>query len=246
MNGGTVERMANVIDRVTGGRVESGTATPLWVRFSVQMSADVPDLAGVLAEALGEPVRIDRRGAAVDVIVTRRNPEPVRLRPLMRGLGEQIPPLTATLGLADDGSPLLARLAGDVVGNIVAPAELLPTLAASLALRKNGERLLAGGREVAAGLRRLIDYRRNGGEADPAVVAFLASTDGLDAAMLQRGPAVHVHVVAAGRADGLPFGLQIERNGTGMVARCSAGEVIRFTPATVEGGGPALLEGGPK
>ena len=238
-----IEQMSDIIDRVTGGRVSSGTATPLWVRFRVQMSADVPDLAKALAEALGEPVRVERRGAAVDVTVTRRNPEPVRLRALVHQLGEQIPPVTCVLGLADDGAPLLARLPGESVGNIVAPAALLPTLAASLALRKNGERLLAGGRDVAEGLRRLIDHRRHGGEIEPSVIAFLESTAGLTADMLKCGPGVGVHVVAAGDSDGLPFGLRIEHSGKGMLARCVEGN-IPFFPATVERGGPALLPRG--
>ena len=121
----TVLSMHKVPVRVTGG-----TVTPRWVRFQVlpSMGAKISKIRSLneeLAAALNAPdCRISRRGAAVAVDVPREQAESVRLLPLMRELQSQddengIPPKTATLGLADDGAPLLIRLPSPDVAHIL-------------------------------------------------------------------------------------------------------------------------------
>ncbi|MGC8947480.1 MAG: DNA translocase FtsK, partial [Anaerolineae bacterium] len=96
-------------------RVTGGTVTPRWIRFQVVPAlgariASITGLAEELAAALDVPtVRVACRGAAVAVEVPREDPHPVRLLPLLQGL-HNVPPVTAVLGIADDGVPLLIRL----------------------------------------------------------------------------------------------------------------------------------------
>ncbi|MGD8244428.1 MAG: DNA translocase FtsK, partial [Anaerolineae bacterium] len=98
-------------------RVTGGTVTPRWVRFQVLPAvgariSKIKRLSEELAAALDATnCRVARRGAAVDVEIPRDDPQPVRLMPLYRELDrEGVPPLTAILGLAGDGVPLLIRL----------------------------------------------------------------------------------------------------------------------------------------
>jgi S-DNA-T family DNA segregation ATPase FtsK/SpoIIIE len=109
-------------------RVTGGTVAPRWVRFQVlpQIGAKISGITGLdeeLAAALNAPdCRVSRRGAAVDIEVPRDDPLPVRLLPLYRRLDEgkgSIPPTTAVLGLAEDGTPLMIRLSSPDVGHIL-------------------------------------------------------------------------------------------------------------------------------
>jgi len=108
-------------------RVTGGTVTPRWVRFQVlpAVGAKISRIKGLseeLAAALDvSSCRVSRRGAAVDVEVPREDPQPVRLLPLFRQLNDEggIPPVTATLGLAEDGAPLLIRLPSPDVAHIL-------------------------------------------------------------------------------------------------------------------------------
>jgi len=102
--------------------------TPRWTRFQVLpvVGGDVSrikDLSGELAAALGAAeCQVLRRGAAVTVEIPRNDPQPVRLVPLYRQLTNEpngILPMTAVLGLADDGAPLLIRLPSPDVGNVL-------------------------------------------------------------------------------------------------------------------------------
>lgn len=105
-------------------RVTGGTVTPRWIRFQVVPAlgariASITGLAEELAAALDAPaVRVARRGAAIAVEVPREDPHPVRLRPLLEGL-HNVPPVTAVLGIADDGVPLLIRLPSPDVAHIL-------------------------------------------------------------------------------------------------------------------------------
>ncbi|MDW8068416.1 MAG: DNA translocase FtsK [Anaerolineae bacterium] len=105
-------------------RVTGGTVTPRWVRFQVvpALGARVGAITGLaeeLAVALGaSSVRVARQGAAIAVEVPREDPHPVRLLPLLRGL-RNVPPVTAVLGIADDGVPLLIRLSSPDVAHIL-------------------------------------------------------------------------------------------------------------------------------
>lgn len=109
-------------------RVTGGTVTPRWVRFQVlpAVGAKISKIKGLseeLAAALDAPTcRVSRRGAAVAVEVPRDDPQPVRLLPLYRQLDEdgvRIPSITAVLGLAEDGSPLLIRLPSPDVAHVL-------------------------------------------------------------------------------------------------------------------------------
>lgn len=114
--------MHKIPARVTGGGV-----TPRWIRFQVlpAVGAKISKIKGLseeLAAALDAPnCRVSRRGAAVDIEVPRDHPQPVRLLPLYRQLDlDDVPPATATLGLADDGAPLLIRLPSPDVAHVLA------------------------------------------------------------------------------------------------------------------------------
>ena len=131
-------------------RVTGGTVTPRWVRFQVlpAMGAKISKIKGLseeLAAALdAHSCRVSRRGAAVAVEVPRDDPQPVRLLPLFRQLeGEDggIPAVTAVLGLAEDGAPLLIRLPSPDVAHILVAGTtgsgktvLLQTMILSLAM----------------------------------------------------------------------------------------------------------------
>jgi DNA segregation ATPase FtsK/SpoIIIE, S-DNA-T family len=149
-----VLELHSVDAHVTGGAV-----TPRWIRFQVlpAIGAKISKIKGLseeLAAALDVPdCRVSRRGAAIAVEVPRDDPRPVRLLPLYRQLtarpGDSIPPLTAVLGLAEDGAPLLIRLPSpDVTHILVAGATgsgktvLLQSIILSLAV-SNSRRALS-------------------------------------------------------------------------------------------------------
>lgn len=145
-------------------RVHGATVSPRTVRFMVTPAlgariATVRNLSEELAMALGaQDVRVAREGSDLTVEMPRADAEPVRLASLMRSLAH-IPPLTACLGLAEDGRPLLLRLPSpDVAHVLVAGAtgsgktELLRALILSLALTNRQSKL-----QVA-----LIDPKRRG------------------------------------------------------------------------------------
>ncbi len=98
------------------GRVWGATVTPRFIRFQVTTAMGtrvnkVSDLSEEIALSLG--VRSAR-------IYRQNESEPVRLLPLCRRVG-QAPPLTAVLGLDEEGAPLLLRLPSpDVVHVLVA------------------------------------------------------------------------------------------------------------------------------
>ena len=109
-------------------RVTGGTVTPRWVRFQVlpAVGAKISKIKGLSEEVAAaldaSSCRISRRGAAVAVEVPREDPKPVRLLPLFDQLNtadEHIPPVTAVLGLAEDGAPLLIRLPSPDVAHIL-------------------------------------------------------------------------------------------------------------------------------
>jgi len=130
-------------------RVTGGTVTPRWVRFQVlpAVGAKISKIKGLseeLAAALdARNCRVSRRGAAVAVEIPRDDPQPVRLLPLFRQLddGGDVPPVTAILGLAEDGAPLLIRLPSPDVAHILVAGTtgsgktvLLQTMILSLAM----------------------------------------------------------------------------------------------------------------
>jgi len=127
-------------------RVTGGTVTPRWVRFQVlpAIGARISTIKGLseeLAAALDTSnVRVARQGAAVQVEMPREDSRPVMLLPLLRGL-EDLPPVTAALGLGDDGIPLLIRLPSPDVAHVLVAgttgsgkSALLRTMVLSLAV----------------------------------------------------------------------------------------------------------------
>ena len=108
-------------------RVTGGTVTPRWVRFQVLPTigakiSHIKNLHEELAAALDAPsCRVSRHGAAIAVEVPRDDPQPVRLLPLYNQLDPKArqSPITATLGLAEDGAPLLTRLPSPDVAHIL-------------------------------------------------------------------------------------------------------------------------------
>ena len=136
-------------------RVTGGVVTPRWVSFQVipaigQKISRIKAMSEELAAALdASHCRVTRRGAAVSVEIARDDPQPVRLLPLysqltdQAGLGGQreIPPITAILGLAEDGAPLMIRLPSPDVAHILVAGTtgsgktiLLQTMALSMAM----------------------------------------------------------------------------------------------------------------
>ncbi|MCP4540235.1 MAG: DNA translocase FtsK [Chloroflexi bacterium] len=129
-----LEFQANRIEAVltlhkVPARVTGGTVTPRWVRFQVlpALGAKISRIKGLseeLAAALDAAnCRVSRRGAAVDVQVPRDDPQPVRFLSLYRQLiedtGDPLPPVTAILGLGEDGVPLLIRLPSPDVAHVL-------------------------------------------------------------------------------------------------------------------------------
>jgi S-DNA-T family DNA segregation ATPase FtsK/SpoIIIE len=108
------------------GRVWGATITPRFIRFQVTTAmgtkvSKVSDLSEEIALSLGvRSARVYRKQGAIQVEVPRDQPEPVRLLPLCQRIGEA-PPVTAVLGLDDEGTPLLLRLPSpDIVHVLVA------------------------------------------------------------------------------------------------------------------------------
>ncbi|MBI4771166.1 MAG: DUF87 domain-containing protein, partial [Chloroflexi bacterium] len=134
-------------------RVHGGEVSPRWVRFHLSPApgariATVRNLSEELALALGAPdVRVARDGEMLAVEIPRPDAEPVRLLPFLRSL-PFIPPLTACLGMADDGRPLLLRLPSPDVAHVLVAGttgsgktELIRSMILSLALRNRQSRL---------------------------------------------------------------------------------------------------------
>ena len=140
----------NIPGRATGGQV-----TP-WViryRFDLERPGDADHARGLadeLASALGvSACRVYRRGMAVVVEYPRGEGVPVHLLPLLRRV-KNVPPVTAALGVDDEGVPLLIRLPAPEVGHVLVVGEagagktnLLRAMALSLALRHPKGRDLA-------------------------------------------------------------------------------------------------------
>lgn len=106
---------------VTGGNV-----TPRCVQFMVTPSAGtqlsrIESLARQIAAALGVPsAEVIRHGSTLRIDVPRRDPQLVRLLSMLSRIQpNRIPFGTATLGLADDGAPLLMRLPSPLVGHVL-------------------------------------------------------------------------------------------------------------------------------
>jgi S-DNA-T family DNA segregation ATPase FtsK/SpoIIIE len=134
-------------------RVHGGAVAPRRIRFLLTPAlgarvASVRKLSEELAMALGvDDVRVARQGEAIAVEVARADAEPVRLLSLLRNL-RAVPPVTAVLGVAEDGRPLLLRLPAPEVAHVLVAGttgsgktELMRALLVSLALSNRQSRL---------------------------------------------------------------------------------------------------------
>jgi S-DNA-T family DNA segregation ATPase FtsK/SpoIIIE len=118
-------------------RVTGGTVTPRLVRFQISTPLgvrvkQVSSLAEELALSLGAPsCRVYREGSEVQVEVPRQDSQSVHLLDLCRSLrrerprglgpthGETVPPVTAVLGIDQEGVPLLLRLPSPNVAHVL-------------------------------------------------------------------------------------------------------------------------------
>lgn len=105
-------------------RVEGGVVTPRYIRFNMRAQLgtkvrQVASLAEEIAMALGKrDARVVRHGAGISVEVARNHAEPVRLLPLCSRL-PTMPPVTAVLGVEEQGAPLLLRLTAPDVAHVL-------------------------------------------------------------------------------------------------------------------------------
>jgi len=146
-----LNRQADVIESVLAAhkiqsKVWGGTVTPRFVRFDLTTSLEtrvqkVLALREEVAMRLGVPdIRVYRKGDAIRVEVPRSDLAVVRFDALRKRL-KSIPPLTAILGVDEDGAPLLLHIASPDVAHILVAGTtgsgktiLLKTLILSLAL----------------------------------------------------------------------------------------------------------------
>lgn len=162
--------MHNVPAKVTGGTVTPRWIRFQVLPAVGAKISKIRGLNEEIAAGLNVPnCRVSRRGAAISIEVPRDDPQPVRFVPLYRQLTEQdnfltaakvtitdqynrpipsppptptsIPPVTAILGLAEDGTPLLIRLPSPEVAHILVAGTtgsgktvLLQTMVLSLAM----------------------------------------------------------------------------------------------------------------
>jgi S-DNA-T family DNA segregation ATPase FtsK/SpoIIIE len=135
-------------------RVTGGTVTPRLVRYQLltPLGVKLRQVAGLseeIALSLGAPsCRVYRQEGQVQVEVPRAEGEPVLLLDVCRRLGREgargrhtVPPVTAILGLDQQGVPLLLRLPSPNVAHVLVAGTtgsgktaLARTLIASLAL----------------------------------------------------------------------------------------------------------------
>lgn len=125
----TLEMQADMIEEVLArhkvkSRVKGGAVMPRYVRFQLVTEMGtrvnkVASLAEEIALALGKrEARIYRQGASINVEVPRSQPEPIRLLRLAARLATP-PPVTAVLGVEENGTPLLLRLTSSNVAHVL-------------------------------------------------------------------------------------------------------------------------------
>ena len=246
-------------------RVTGGTVTPRWVRFEVQPAAGsklgkIRQLNDELAAALGVPdCQIARRGAALDVEIPRDTPKTVQLLPLLAQIiegGDAIPPVTATLGLADDGAPLLVRLPSPYVGHVLVcgmdgagKTLLLRDIALSLAMTNGPETLRVVGIDLDGDLGTLTGLphlARPVIQDDAMVAEALQSLVRLMVARQQTdhtgGEFPRIVVIIDGLANLLAAAGESARSALAQLLQTGADAAIHVVAATRD---PAELDGFP-
>jgi S-DNA-T family DNA segregation ATPase FtsK/SpoIIIE len=134
-------------------RVAGGTVTPRLVRFhllpapGIKLRA-VVGLAEELAMSLGvQSARVYRRDGQLEIEIPREDFAMVRLKSLLKHLGE-LPAGTAVLGRDDEGTPLLLRIPSPDVAHVLicgttgsGKTMLARTMITSLALKQSARDL---------------------------------------------------------------------------------------------------------
>ena len=146
-----LNRQADVIESVLAAhkiqsKVWGGTVTPRFIRFDLTTTLEtrvqkVLALREEVAMRLGVPdIRVYRKGDAIRVEVPRSDAVVVRFDALRKQM-KRMPPLTAILGVDEEGAPLLLNIASPDVAHILVAGTtgsgktiLLKTLILSLAL----------------------------------------------------------------------------------------------------------------
>ncbi len=125
----TLEMQADSIEAILArhkvrARVNGGAVTPRFIRFDVTAEAGtkvdkIKALAEEIAMALKtREARIYRQGGGLHVEVPHDTQEAVRLLPVCKRL-THVPPVTAVLGVEQDGTPLLLRLPAPDVAHVL-------------------------------------------------------------------------------------------------------------------------------
>ena len=138
----SLDAIADKIDRVllddgTQGRCIGGTVTHRLTRFDLETTdRRVLAMGEAFTKAIGRPAKVAIVNHSI-VIEVPKKAAPLTLATLHKMI-KQVPPLTATLGIDEDGRPLLLRIPAADVGNVLingpgSPAHLLRTMIASLA-----------------------------------------------------------------------------------------------------------------
>ncbi|RME83835.1 MAG: DNA translocase FtsK [Caldilineae bacterium] len=154
----SLERQADLIEAVLAshkiqGRVWGGTVTPRFIRYDLTAALGtrvqkILALRDEIAMSLGvSDIRVYRQGGAIRVEVPRQQSVIVGLLPLCKSL-PKVPPLTAVLGVDEEGVPLLLRLPSPDVAHVLVAGStgsgktaLLRSMLLSLALHNPQRRL---------------------------------------------------------------------------------------------------------
>jgi S-DNA-T family DNA segregation ATPase FtsK/SpoIIIE len=148
-------------------RVAGGVVTPRWIRYNALLEfgtrlSKIRSLSEELARALSTGgCRVARRGAGVAIEIPRTDPQPIRLLPLLDQLSGEgtFPAFTATLGVEESGTPLLARLPSPDVAHMLIAGDgsagkttLMRSLALGLAMTNRAPVPGANGKQKTLGL----------------------------------------------------------------------------------------------
>lgn len=134
--------------------VDGGGLSPRLARFHLvlppgfnpsRLASLVPEIANALGVV---SCRLAQQEGEVYFEVPRPDPIPVRLLPLVQRVADVVPPITATLGLDTESTPLLLRLNSPEVDPVMVAGDrasgkssLLRGMALSMALHNSPERL---------------------------------------------------------------------------------------------------------
>ena len=154
-----LDRQAGIIEYVLhthgiAAQVDGGKLSPRLAHFHLMLPpglspARLSPFVNDIAASLGViSCRLAHLEGGVYLEVPRPDPVPVRLLPLVQRVADVVPPVTASLGLDTDGTPLLLRLNSPEVDPVIVTgngasgkSSLLRGMALSLALHNSPERV---------------------------------------------------------------------------------------------------------